>query len=394
MRILNITAQKPHSTGSGVYLTETVGAFASMGHSQAVVAGIYPHDTVCFPDGVEFHPVYFNTAELPFPIAGMSDEMPYESTLYRQMSEEMLGQFEAAFTRVLMDTVQTFKPDVIICHHLYLLASLTRRLFPDLPIWGVCHGTDLRQLSTNPLRRDYILSGVAGLDKVCCLHNEQQQAVIHCFNLSPERVKVVGSGFNNHVFSNRNERQPHKEVRLVYAGKISEKKGIYSLIAALDALGWQREDFSLRMAGGWSCEAQRERAQRAIVQCGFDVTLLGPISQSRLAEEFNRGDIFVLPSFFEGLPLVLVEAMACGMKAVCTDLPGIRPFMDANVPGHGIHFVELPQMCNVDTPLPTCLPAFAQRLAAAIKDAAATLGSAHPDVSGLSWPAVCKRILG
>ena len=40
MKILSITAQKPHSTGSGVYLTELVNAFDRLGHSQAVSAGI------------------------------------------------------------------------------------------------------------------------------------------------------------------------------------------------------------------------------------------------------------------------------------------------------------------------------------------------------------------
>ena len=41
MRILSITAQKPHSTGSGVYLTGLVKGFAALGHEQAVVAGVY-----------------------------------------------------------------------------------------------------------------------------------------------------------------------------------------------------------------------------------------------------------------------------------------------------------------------------------------------------------------
>ena len=41
MKILSITAQKPNSTGSGVYLTEVVRQFAKEGHEQAVVAGVY-----------------------------------------------------------------------------------------------------------------------------------------------------------------------------------------------------------------------------------------------------------------------------------------------------------------------------------------------------------------
>ncbi len=393
MRILSVSAQKPHSTGSGVYLTEMVRAFAAMGHSQAVVAGVYEGDGVCFPADVAFHPIYFNTPALPFPIAGMSDEMPYESTIYRRMSEQMLEQFEAAFTSVLLAVAQSFEPDVIICHHLYLLTALTRRLFPQFAVWGVCHGTDLRQMYTNPLRRAYIRDGVAALDKVCCLHEAQRQAAIACYGLSPTRVRAVGNGFNQQVFYNKNERRPHNEVRLVYAGKISEKKGVYSLIAALDELGWERDGFSLRLAGGWNGEAQRRQAEDMIAASGWDISLLGSLSQPQLAAEFNRGDIFVLPSFYDGLPLVLAESLACGMRAVCTDLPGIRPFMDANIPGHGIRFVQPPEMRDTDTPLAGCLPAFHRRLAAAIQETAAATPGAAPDLSALSWAAVCRRVL-
>ena len=48
MKILTITAQKPHSTGSGFYLTEMVKGFAALGHEQAVLAGVYREDTVDF----------------------------------------------------------------------------------------------------------------------------------------------------------------------------------------------------------------------------------------------------------------------------------------------------------------------------------------------------------
>ena len=61
MRILSITAQKPSSTGSGVYLTELVREFARKGHSQAVVAGVYREDQISLPAEVGFYPVYFQT---------------------------------------------------------------------------------------------------------------------------------------------------------------------------------------------------------------------------------------------------------------------------------------------------------------------------------------------
>ena len=126
MNILSITAQKPESTGSGIYLTELVRTFAARGHRQAVVAGIYRDDEPQLAEGTEFYPVYFSSGALPFYIAGMSDEMPYKSTRYCDMTDEMAKQFENAFLDVVRRAVEEFKPDLILCHHLYLLTALVR----------------------------------------------------------------------------------------------------------------------------------------------------------------------------------------------------------------------------------------------------------------------------
>ena len=166
MRILSITAQKPSSTGSGVYLTELVKELAVKGHEQAVVAGVYEKDEVELPEGVGFYPVYFAEdvqdegfcegepdagfgevhADIPFPIAGMSDEMPYKSTRYCDMTPEMTGQFKEAFLKAVARAVKELLPDVVLCHHLYLLTALVREAFPELKVYGFCHNTDLRQL--------------------------------------------------------------------------------------------------------------------------------------------------------------------------------------------------------------------------------------------------------
>ncbi|MDD3141943.1 MAG: glycosyl transferase family 1, partial [Lachnospiraceae bacterium] len=138
MRILSITAQKPDCTGSGIFLSELIKGFAEMGVEQAVVAGIYKDDVVILPDEVAFKPVYFNTVELPFAIAGMSDEMPYESTVYSKMTKDMVSRFEQVFVKNVTDVIEKFNPDLILCHHLYLLTALVRNKCVDKKIVGIC----------------------------------------------------------------------------------------------------------------------------------------------------------------------------------------------------------------------------------------------------------------
>ena len=107
----------------------------------------------------------------------------------------------------------------------------------------------------------------------------------------------------------------------------------------------------------------------------------------------NQCDVFVLPSFYEGLPLVLIEAMACGMRTVCTDLPGIRPWLARALPDSGAIFVAPPELRNADEPVPEELPAFEVRLAAAMEAAAKTPLPDREQVARLSWDALCRRLM-
>ena len=195
MKILSITAQKPHSTGSGTYMTELVRAFDRMGHSQAVVCGIFPDDVVEFPDGVSCYPVFFTDKKadllaapckaakarfsaLPFPVVGMSDIMPYTSTRYRDLTPDMIAQFEAAFIDAVSKAIAELDPDLIICHHLFLLTALVRKHFPDRRIAGISHGTDLRQMINCDNLREIVRPYIKELDAALALHAEQRTQII------------------------------------------------------------------------------------------------------------------------------------------------------------------------------------------------------------------------
>lgn len=175
MRVLSVTAQKPCSTGSGVYLTEVVRSLAKMGVSQAVVAGVTREDRVDMPEGVTVYPVYFSSEKLPYPVVGMSDEMPYTSTRYRDMTEEMAGQFKAAFLEVLDEAIEKENPDIILCHHLYYLTALIRAHYPAKKVYGFCHNTDLRQMESILFERNFIRQEIPKLDRIFALQEAQKE---------------------------------------------------------------------------------------------------------------------------------------------------------------------------------------------------------------------------
>lgn len=410
-RILNITAQKPDNTGSGVFLAENVRAFSLLGCEQAVIAGIGPDDDPRFPEGVLFRPVCFETPELPFPVVGMSDEMPYRATRYRDLTPEMLGRFYAAFDEALDEVLARFHPDLVLCHHLYLVCALAAHRDWDVPVVGICHSTDIRQMRSIPLERAYVREGMARLSGIFALHGQQKADIVETYGVDPERVAVMGTGYNDGVFCRMEGLRQPDGANLVYAGKIWQKKGVSSLLRAADALtgddgnilpaspGAAASDarlagrhLRLRLAGGYSNRAEYERIVAQASACHADIGFLGRLPQDDLARAYNKADVFVLPSFFEGLPLVVVEALACGCKVVVTDLPGIRPWLSANVPGAPVRYVAPPRMRHVDEPDPEDLPRFEDDLAAAIRGSLADPVRSC-EVSHLSWEGLCRRML-
>ena len=96
---------------------------------------------------------------------------------------------------------------------------------------------------------------------------------------------------------------------------------------------------SLELAGGAGDEGEYQEIRELAEKCPFAVTFAGKITQQELAKKMNQSDVFVLPSFYEGLPLVIIEALACGTYVICTD-PVSYTHLDVykrQVPDHAIY---------------------------------------------------------
>lgn len=408
MKILNIIAQKPYSTGSGIYLRGLMKAFNEMGHQQALVCGISrpeEMDFLCELNAATY-PLLYNSEQLPYEILGMSDEMPYPSKRYRDLEESDIHRFKNTCLDKISNAVYDFNPDIIICHHLYLLTGITAEFFKQHTVVGICHGTCLRQLKSHDMNNNQIIGSLKHLHKIYALHDAQKQEIEILFGDSiSDKLEVIGTGYNPDIFyinsENFRNKSCDKVLNIIYAGKISRKKGLVQLIKSLSKLGadeLDKDKLIIRLAGGAGSVDDKVAIDRAIAECPHAVEFLGELKHHELSEIFNKSDVFILPSFYEGLPLVLIEALACGLPVVTTDTPGLRKWIEFNLKKAPIEYVELPSMLEIDEPVFDELSDFEERITDAlkkvlIKNKEFSDGSLKLDMTEFTWKNVAKRIL-
>jgi len=108
-----------------------------------------------------------------------------------------------------------------------------------------------------------------------------------------------------------------KHGRLCFVGRLVPQKNLPSLIIALSEI----PDSSLVIVGDGK---QRAELENLAHEYRVDVQFSGVIPHSELPEVINSCQVFILPSLYEGHPKVLIEAMACGIPVIGTNVPGIQ----------------------------------------------------------------------
>jgi glycosyltransferase involved in cell wall biosynthesis len=125
---------------------------------------------------------------------------------------------------------------------------------------------------------------------------------------------------------------------IAFAGRLVEKKGVDVLLGAFRQLVAQVPDARLVVAGGGP-ELARYRQLAMSMGLTQRIEFLGPVPQAEIRTLFGRAAVAVLPSITarggdaEGLPLVMLEAMAAGCPLVTSDIPAVRGVIRAGENG-------------------------------------------------------------
>jgi len=134
-------------------------------------------------------------------------------------------------------------------------------------------------------------------------------------------VSWTPSLFFPEKFTPKNQLTMYPKLRVLYAGRLERGKGVEVLIKAAKLL--REEDIEFRIIGDGSL---RKSLEWMVKKLGLNsiVKFLGLIPHSKMPEIYNDADVFVLPSFTEGAPVAVLEAISCGKPVIVTPV-GIIP---------------------------------------------------------------------
>jgi glycosyltransferase involved in cell wall biosynthesis len=145
------------------------------------------------------------------------------------------------------------------------------------------------------------------------------------------RMHIVHCGVDPSLF----ELVAHRQVgrRLLYTGRLAAVKGLPILLESLVAVKAVYPDVVLTVVGDGADRAQLEQMT---TQLGLseNVKFVGYQSQAVVRQYMQETDVFVLPSFAEGVPVSLMEALAAGVPVVTTQIAGISELVENSVSGY------------------------------------------------------------
>jgi glycosyltransferase involved in cell wall biosynthesis len=138
--------------------------------------------------------------------------------------------------------------------------------------------------------------------------------------VSPSKIVYSPNGVDTQAFSPA-QLHPEPLVKtILYVGRLSPDKNIRVLIEAIDELN---QNFNVRLLIVGDGPLKSDLEDQA-VKTGAQIEFLGILPNHQLPEVYHTSDVFVLPSYGEGHPKALLEAMSCALPCIGTNVAGIR----------------------------------------------------------------------
>jgi glycosyltransferase involved in cell wall biosynthesis len=177
------------------------------------------------------------------------------------------------------------------------------------------HGGNLEDSLTTPLRRRLLWLSMIPAQRVVAVWSAGERALVRV--LGSRKVLLVDNGVDCSRYDD--PEPPHDPPRVLYVGLLTPRKGALDLIEASRRLAAQGVRHELRLLGGTPDEGPAA-AVPVLEAAEGAATLLGTRAPEEMPQEYAAADVFCLPSWWEAMPLSVLEAMAAGLPVVATDV--------------------------------------------------------------------------
>jgi glycosyltransferase involved in cell wall biosynthesis len=168
--------------------------------------------------------------------------------------------------------------------------------------------------------------------------------------LGANRVSLIYNGVDLGAYD---PGPPHHPPRILFAGVLTPRKGVVDLLEASRLLHDRGVDHELLLAGGTPEEGARVEAEvrQAAGRTVPSAQFLGPQPHGDMPALYRRADIFCLPSWWEAMPLTVLEAMAAGLPVVATPVGDVARMVEDGVTGRLVAPNRPPALADALEPL-------------------------------------------
>ena len=151
------------------------------------------------------------------------------------------------------------------------------------------------------------------LDYVVTISSDMQKTYVRKFGLDTAKVPIIYNGVNDPYAGQLPDKSFGKKMRIIYAGGNNPNKGARLLLETVKDPRWKNYPIDLAWYG--YMDTALERTLSAI----SGVTVHGRVSREEILSTLSSSDVFLLPSYKEGCPMSMLEAMSYGVIPIASD---------------------------------------------------------------------------
>jgi glycosyltransferase involved in cell wall biosynthesis len=330
MRIALVTPMLPvpHDQTRGRYIHETARSLARLAEVRVYF------QSVRYPRLPGMKPKSFLHGDVPkdYTLEGVDVEA-FEYPAFPVISRGLNGLVSSM---ALKPRIARFKPDVLLAFWVYPDGYAAMKVAKALGVPCVVGalGSDIHV--RDGLNAWLTRQTIHGVDALLTVSEAMRRSAIDEYGAQPDRVHTIVNGFNTKIFGPADQAQARQQLGVgageqlvVYVGRFVEEKGMRELVAAAQRLATRNPQFRLVLIGDGVMKVQLMTMVEA-ANLKSKVYLPGGLPPEKVAQWICASDVLTLPSWSEGYPNVVVEAVACGRPVVATDVGGTNEILNKN----------------------------------------------------------------